>query len=62
MQSRLIPALALILGSVCVTAGGCGPELESIAHLAHIRIIGVRKSALMLVQAKRFGCRCCGRT
>jgi len=42
---RLLPAAALFLGSITAMALGCGPELESIARLSHIRIIGVRKSA-----------------
>jgi hypothetical protein len=45
MRYRLVPAATLLLGFVALGFGGCGPELESIATLAHVRIIAVRKSA-----------------
>lgn len=45
MRLRLAPTLAFALGSVLLGAAACGPELESIAQLSHVRIIGVRKSA-----------------
>ena len=45
MRVRLVPALALVAGAALLGAAACGPELESIAQLAHVRIIGVRKSA-----------------
>jgi hypothetical protein len=45
MKRPWLSKLALLFAGAAVTAAGCGPELESIATLAHIRIIGVRKSA-----------------
>jgi hypothetical protein len=45
MRSRLLPAVVLALGSAAVGFGGCGPELESISELSHVRIVAVRKSA-----------------
>jgi hypothetical protein len=45
MRSRLLRVAILVLGSIAAAAGGCGPELESISTLAHVRIVAVRKSA-----------------
>lgn len=45
MRPRLLPALGLLAGSLLLAPAACGPELESISQLSHVRIIGVRKSA-----------------
>jgi hypothetical protein len=45
MKSPWLRRLALLCSVAAVAFVGCGPELESIATLAHVRIIGVRKSA-----------------
>ena len=45
MRLRLVSGAAFALTAALVGAAACGPELESIAQLSHVRIIGVRKSA-----------------
>jgi len=45
MRRRLLLGSSLLVASALAGAAACGPTLESIAQLSHIRIIGVRKSA-----------------